>query len=76
MMSARSWWPHPNTLQHRDADHRIALFELIHPPAHSEVKSSQWTYHLGHARALGATAGRTVVMAVLDRMKASGRADS
>jgi enoyl-CoA hydratase len=33
-------------------------------------------HHLGHARALAATGGRTVVMADLDRMKASGRADS
>jgi len=33
-------------------------------------------HHLGHARALAATAGRTVVMADLDRMKAAGRTDS
>jgi len=73
MMSALPTRDAHHTLQHRDADHRIALFELIHPPAHSEVKSSQWTYHLGHARALAATAGRTVVMADLDRMKTVGR---
>jgi enoyl-CoA hydratase len=30
-------------------------------------------HHLGHTRALAATAGRTVVMADLDRMKAAGR---
>jgi enoyl-CoA hydratase len=32
-------------------------------------------HHLGHARALAATAGRTVVMADLDRMKAAGRSE-
>ena len=30
-------------------------------------------HHLGHARALAATAGKTVVMANLDRMKTAGR---
>jgi hypothetical protein len=30
-------------------------------------------HHLGHTRALATTAGRTVVMADLDRMKAAGR---
>src|ERR1700755_1084300 len=30
-------------------------------------------HHLGHTRALAATAGKTVVMADLDRMKAAGR---
>ena len=33
-------------------------------------------HHLGHARALAATGGQTVVMADLDRMKAAGRTDS
>jgi enoyl-CoA hydratase len=32
-------------------------------------------HHLGHTRALAATAGRTVVMADLDRMKAAGRTE-
>jgi enoyl-CoA hydratase len=32
-------------------------------------------HHLGHSHALAATAGRTVVMADLDRMKAAGRSD-
>ena len=32
-------------------------------------------HHLGHARALAATGGSTVVMADLDRMKAAGRTD-
>jgi enoyl-CoA hydratase len=30
-------------------------------------------HHLGHTRALAATAGQTVVMADLERMKAAGR---
>jgi enoyl-CoA hydratase len=30
-------------------------------------------HHLGHTRALAATAGKTVVMADLARMKAAGR---
>jgi enoyl-CoA hydratase len=33
-------------------------------------------HHLGHTRALAATAGRTVVMADLYRMKTAGRTDS
>ena len=37
------------------------------------IESSFDMHHLGHTRALTATAGRTVAMADLDRMKAAGR---
>jgi glycerol-3-phosphate cytidylyltransferase-like family protein len=40
----------------------------------NSIESCFDMHHLGHARALAATGGQTVVMAELERMKTAGRA--
>ncbi len=42
----------------------------------NSIESCFDMHHLGHARALAATAGSTVVMADLERMKTVGRTES